>query len=61
VRGFFQNSYFHCSTWNRGPDVDENNDISTTRRVKRFVKTKVAGSVQNFRSISVIYLQRLNR
>jgi hypothetical protein len=34
------------STVVRGPDVDENNDISTTRRVKRFVKTKVVGTVQ---------------
>jgi hypothetical protein len=29
-----------------GSDVDENNDISTTRRVKRFVKKKVVGTVQ---------------
>jgi hypothetical protein len=28
-----------------GPDVDEKNDISTTRRVKRFVKTKVVGTI----------------
>jgi hypothetical protein len=34
------------STVVRRPDVDENNDISTTRRVKRFVKTKVAGTIQ---------------
>jgi hypothetical protein len=34
------------STVVRGPDVDENNDNSTTRHVKRFVKTKVAGTVQ---------------
>jgi hypothetical protein len=34
------------STVVRGPDVDENNNISTTRRVKQFVKTKVAGTVQ---------------
>jgi hypothetical protein len=34
------------STVVRGPDVDENNDISTIRRVKQFVKTKVAGTVQ---------------
>jgi hypothetical protein len=34
------------STVVRGLDVDENNDISTTRRVKRFVKTKVAGTIQ---------------
>jgi hypothetical protein len=34
------------STVVRGPDVDENNNISTTRRVKQCVKTKVAGTVQ---------------
>jgi hypothetical protein len=30
----------------RGPNVDENNDISTTWHVKQFIKTKVAGTVQ---------------
>jgi hypothetical protein len=34
------------STIVRGPDVDENNDISMIRRVKRFVKTKVVDTVQ---------------
>jgi hypothetical protein len=34
------------STVVRGPDVDENNYISTTRHVKQFVKTKVAGTIQ---------------
>jgi hypothetical protein len=34
------------STVVHGLDVDENNDISTTRRVKRFVKTKVVGTIQ---------------
>jgi hypothetical protein len=29
-----------------GLDVDENNDISTTRHVKQFIKKKVAGTVQ---------------
>jgi hypothetical protein len=34
------------STVVRGPDVDENNNISMTRHVKQFVKTKVVGTVQ---------------
>jgi hypothetical protein len=34
------------STVVRGLDVDENNNISTIRHVKRFVKTKVIGTVQ---------------
>jgi hypothetical protein len=34
------------STIVHGPDVDENNNISMTQRVKRFVKTKVAGTIQ---------------
>jgi hypothetical protein len=34
------------STMFCGPDVDDNSDISKTRRLKQFVKTKIGGNVQ---------------
>jgi hypothetical protein len=43
-RGVFSRT--NTSTVFCGPDVDENNDISKGRHLKRFVKTKIGDNVQ---------------